>query len=51
LGKLLQARVEIGGQSPLIAHMQSDKDHWRECSRHFIVPDYWPGTATPSRNT
>lgn len=34
----------------MLAEMQRSGDRWHECKRHCIVPDYWPGTATPSLN-
>ncbi len=26
-------------------------EDWREVERYFVVPDYWPATASPSRKT
>lgn len=35
----------------LIAAMEKNDGIWQEKSRGFVVPDHWPWTETPSRNT
>lgn len=35
----------------LIAAMEKNNGVWREKLRGFVVPDHWPWTETPSRNT
>ena len=35
----------------LIAAMTKDNGIWKETLRGFVVPDHWPWTDTPSRNT
>lgn len=35
----------------LIAAMEKSGKTWKEKQRGFVVPDHWPWTATPSRNT
>jgi hypothetical protein len=35
----------------LITAMRKEEERWIETARSFIVPDHWPWTGRPSRNT
>lgn len=43
--------VEMREQPILLAAMKKEGDIWLEQARCFVVPDHWPWTARPSRNT
>lgn len=44
---------QVGGLGvpKMVARLEPEKDIWQECERFFVVPDHWPATAKPSRNT
>lgn len=51
LGELLHHVVGIQQRPLLLARMQKNGNTWLEYQRSFIVPDQWPSTENPSRNT
>lgn len=44
-------QIGLRQQGVMIVGLQHNDNQWYETHRLFIVPDQWPGTALPSRNT
>ncbi|WP_020209635.1 DUF1853 family protein [Gilvimarinus chinensis] len=49
--KALTAQLNRQGRPKMVAKLRLDKGVWREQERFFVVPNHWPGTASPSFNT
>ncbi len=49
LGRALLQQVGGHRRPKLVARVSLKEGFWREQERFFVVPDYWPGTARPSR--
>jgi hypothetical protein len=51
LKRALRRQMAQRQQSLMVVGLIKRQQQWVECERHFVVPDHWPRTARPARNT
>jgi hypothetical protein len=51
LKQALLRQISLRQQGLMVVGLRYSRGQWREARRLFVVPDQWPGTARPSRNT